>query len=159
MAVLYRLYQNNNKKNTKAYGKWYAKCIHTNLYGTDELALEVQRNCSMKKSDVKAVIEELCEVMARELGNSHAIRLEGLGTFYPNLKSTGTVTVREFNAAKNITKVGIRFAPMRKKDSGTNSYTKPMTASWHIQEAPKNTVMPEPIDDEGGEGGGEGGEP
>ena len=99
MAVLYRLYQNNNKKNTKAYGKWFAKAVHTNVYGTDELAQEVQRNCSMKKSDVKAVIEELCEVMARELGNSHAIKLSGLGTFRAGLKSTGTVTVREFNAS------------------------------------------------------------
>ena len=92
MSVLYRLYQNNNKKNTKAYGKWYAKAVQTNVYGTDELAQEVQRNCSMKKSDVKAVIEELCEVMARELGNSHTIKLSGLGTFRAGLKSTGTVT-------------------------------------------------------------------
>ena len=88
MSVLYRLYQNNNKKNTKAYGKWYAKAVTTNVYSTDELALEVQRNCSMKKSDVKAVIEELCEVMARELGNSHVIELVGVGRFYPKVSST-----------------------------------------------------------------------
>ncbi|MBP3757804.1 MAG: HU family DNA-binding protein [Prevotella sp.] len=81
MSVLYRLYQNQNKKNTKAYGKWYAKAVHTNVYDTDKLAEEVQRNCSMKKSDVKAVIEELIEVMARELGNSHAVTLDGLGLF------------------------------------------------------------------------------
>ena len=157
MAVLYRLYQNNNKKNTKAYGKWYAKAVHTNEYGTDELAQEVQRNCSMKKSDVKAVIEELCEVMARELGNSHAIKLQGLGTFRAGLKSTGTVTVREFNASKNITGTKINFLPFRTRDASTKAYTSPMTSAWHIQEAPKNTVLPEPNEDEG-DGEGEGGE-
>ena len=157
MAVLYRLYQNNNKKNTKAYGKWFAKAVHTNVYGTDELAQEVQRNCSMKKSDVKAVIEELCEVMARELGNSHAIKLSGLGTFRAGLKSTGTVTVREFNASKNITGTKINFLPFRTRDASTKSYTSPMTSAWHIQEAPKNTVMPEPQEDEGEGGEGTGG--
>ena len=144
MAVLYRLYQNQNKKNTKAYGKWYAKAVSTNVYGTDELAQEVQRNCSMKKSDVKAVIEELCEVMARELGNSHVIELEGVGKFYPRIKSTGTVTVREFNASKNIVATGIRFNPTKKRVSGTNGVYFPMTQGWHVQEAPKNTVLPEP---------------
>ena len=32
-----------------------------------------------------------------------------------------------------------------------------VTSAWHIQEAPKNTVLPEPQEDEGGDG--EGGEP
>ena len=152
MSVLYRLYQNNNKKNTKAYGKWYAKAVTTNVYSTDELALEVQRNCSMKKSDVKAVIEELCEVMARELGNSHVIELVGVGRFYPKVKSTGTVTVREFNPSKNIVHTGISFNPTKKRVSGTGSVYMPMTQGWHVQEAPKNTVLPEPIEDEDGEG-------
>ncbi len=148
MSVLYRLYQNNNRKNPKAYGKWYAKAVQTNEYDIDMLANEVQRNCSMKKSDVKAVIEELCEVMARELGNSHAIRLQGLGTFRAGLKSSGTVTVREFNAAKNITGIKINFLPIRTRDAASKKYTSPMTAQWHVQEAPKNTVLPEPQEDE-----------
>ncbi len=156
MSVLYRLYQNNNRKNTKAYGKWFAKAVQTNTYGTDELAQEVQRNCSMKKSDVKAVIEELCEVMARELGNSHAIKLSGLGTFRAGLKSTGTVTVREFNASKNITGTKINFLPFRTRDASTKSYTSPMTSAWHIQEAPKNTVLPEPNEDDTDPDGGNG---
>ena len=28
-----------------------------------------------------------------------------------------------------------------------------MTSAWHIQEAPKNTVLPEPNEDEGDDGG------
>ena len=148
MAVLYRLYQNNNRKQPKCYGKWYAKALSTNVYGTDELAQEVQRNCSMKKSDVKAVIEELCEVMARELGNSHVIELEGVGKFYPKIKSTGTVTVREFSTVTNIVGTGIRFSPTRKRVAGSGKTYMPMTQAWHVQEAPKNTVLPEPEEDE-----------
>jgi predicted histone-like DNA-binding protein len=153
MSVLYRLYQNQNKKNTKAYGKWYAKAVHTNVYDTDKLAEEVQRNCSMKKSDIKAVIEELIEVMARELGNSHAVKLDGLGLFRVGIRSEGSVTVREFNAAKDITGTRINFLPERRKDASTQSYSSNLTRGWSIKEAPKNTVMPEPKEDEGSGGG------
>ena len=111
MSVLYRLYQNNNKKNTKAYGKWYAKAVQTNVYGTDELAQEVQRNCSMKKSDVKAVIEELCEVMARELGNSHAIKLSGLGTFRATLSGRGAANAEDYSVQKHVKGIHMRFIP------------------------------------------------
>ena len=154
MPVLYRLSQNMNKKNTKAYGKWYAKVVNTACYGTDELAAEIQRNCSMKKSDVKAVLEELLEVMARELGNSHAVKLEGIGTFYPRVRSAGSVTVREFNGAKDILAVGIRFSPVRKRDAGTHKMHTPITNGWTVNEAPKNTVMPEPKEDEDDSGSG-----
>ena len=108
----------------------------------------------MKKSDVKAVIEELCEVMARELGNSHTIKLQGLGTFRAGLKSTGTVTVREFNASKNITGVKINFLPFRTRDANSKAYSSPMTSAWRIQEAPKNTVLPEPQEDDNDSDGG-----
>ncbi len=148
MAVLYRLSQNQNKKNTKSYGKWYAKAIHVNEYGTDQLAEEVQRNCSMKRSDVKAVIEELIEVMARELGNSHSVRLDGLGLFRVGLRSEGTLTVREFNPAKHVTGMRINFLPTRDRDASTHNYNSRLTKGWKIQEAPKNAVMPEPTEDD-----------
>lgn len=90
--------------------------------------------------------------MARELGNSHAIKLQGLGTFRAGLKSTGTVTVREFNASQNITGVKINFMPFRTRDANTKAYTSPMTSAWHVQEAPKNTVLPEPQEEDDDEG-------
>ena len=153
MAILYRLYQNNNRKNTKAYGKWYAHATYTGHYDIEALADEVQRNCSMKRSDVKAVIEELVEVIQRELGNSHTVTLGNLGTFRMGVRSTGTVTVREYNANKNITGVRVNFTPLRKKDSSTQKYYSPLTQGMVIREAPKNTVLPEPQEDEdGGDG-------
>ena len=114
-----------------------------------EVALRIQQNCSMKKSDVKAVLDELIEVMTQELQNSHVVKLDGLGSFRMGLNSTGTVTVREFNASKNITGTKINFLPFRTRDANTKAYTSPMTSAWHIQEAPKNTVLPEPNEDEG----------
>ena len=147
MSVLYRLSQNNNKKNTKAYGKWYAHAVTTNKIGLNDVALRIQQNCSMKKSDVKAVLDELIEVMTQELQNSHAVRLDGL-------------TVREFNASKNVVGVHVCFQPEQKRGAD-KKMIKALVAGVTVKEAPKNTVMPEPKEDEGedtGDNGGEGGE-
>ena len=147
MAILYRLSQNNNRKNTKAYGKWYARAVSTNQIGLNEVSQRIQQNCSMKRSDVKAVLEELIEVLTQELQNSHSVKLDGLGTFSMGLTSTGTVTVREFNAAQNVVGLHVNFLPDRKR--GTDKkYIIALTNGATVKEAPKNTVLPEPEEDE-----------
>ena len=148
MAVLYRLSQNNNKKNTKAYGKWYARAVATNTIGLNEVAQRIQQNCSMKKSDVKAVLDELIEVMTQELQNSHVVKLDGLGSFRMGLNSTGTVTVREFNASKNVVGIHVCFQPEQKRGADKKT-VKSLINGATVKEAPKNTVMAEPNEDEG----------
>jgi hypothetical protein len=48
--------------------------------------------------------------------------------------------------------VKINFMPFRTRDANTKAYTSPMTSAWHVQEAPKNTVLPEPQEDDDDEG-------
>ena len=158
MAVLYRLTQNMNKKNTKAYGKWYPRAVMTNQLTLNDVAQRIQQNCSMKRSDVKAVLEELVEVMTQELQNSHSVRLDGFGTFRMGLTSAGSVTVREFNAAKDVLGVHVCFVPEGKRGVD-KKMVRVLTTGASVKEAPKNTVLPEPKEDEGedsdneGEGG------
>ena len=64
MAVFYRLHQDQST-GTKRSGKWYARAVPTAVIGTRQLAEIIQRNCTVKKSDVMAVLEELVEVMDR----------------------------------------------------------------------------------------------
>ena len=61
MAVIYKIYKNNNKKNA-GFGKYYARAIHNGTANLDDISAIIERNCSMKKSDVKAVLTELVEV-------------------------------------------------------------------------------------------------
>ena len=79
MALNYRLYQSNRKDNTK--GKWYARVAHTSTIDTNGLAAIMQANCTVKRSDILAVISELVEVMTTELQNSKRVRIDGFGTF------------------------------------------------------------------------------
>ena len=72
MAVMYKLYQ-NNRKDSKTKGKWYARAIHTQMTETDVLAERIQRNCTVKRSDVLAVLSELVEtelLRKRTISNS-----------------------------------------------------------------------------------------
>lgn len=70
MSVVYRLTQ-DNRKQSKTKGKWYARSLHTGVIDIDGLASIMQANCTLKKSDILAVIAELdtcgdCRVGGRD---------------------------------------------------------------------------------------------
>ena len=80
MAVFYRLHQDQST-GTKRSGKWYARAVPTAVIGTRQLAEIIQRNCTVKKSDVMAVLEELVEVMKDQMQDSKRVKLDGFGSF------------------------------------------------------------------------------
>ena len=65
MAVLYRLSKNNNQYNA-GYGQWYAQSVMTETVDTDKLATIMQRNCTVKKSDILAVFMRLARSKIRK---------------------------------------------------------------------------------------------
>ncbi len=120
MSLLYRIYKNTNKSSS-GYNKYYARAKQIGVIETDAIAEIVQRNCTVKKSDVKAVIEELVEVIQDKLQESYSVKLNGLGTFRLTISSKPANEVKEFSASKNIRRVSCRFAPERRRD--TNGVT------------------------------------
>ena len=110
MAVKYRLMKNNDA--SSAYnGQYYAKAVMTDEINLDELAERIQRNCSMKKSDVLGVLTEMVEVMKDELQASHKVVVDGLGTFKIGIKGTYAKTVQAFNPQTNIQSYHVNFRP------------------------------------------------
>ena len=70
MSQKYIKRQNKNSYNV-AYGKYYATAVYDNHFiGTEELAEFIQTQASVKKSDIKAVLDELGAAMKHyfELG-------------------------------------------------------------------------------------------
>ena len=61
MALNYKIYQSNANNSTK--GKFYARASHKETVGIKELAAVMQDNCTVKHSDIVAVLSELSEVM------------------------------------------------------------------------------------------------
>ena len=79
MAIMYRLCR-DGRQASPTYGKWFARAVNLGTIETDELAPIIERNCSMKRSDVMAVLTELGEVVHQQLAHSHRVRLMGIGS-------------------------------------------------------------------------------
>ncbi|KXB83653.1 putative DNA-binding protein [Prevotella sp. DNF00663] len=122
MAVNYKLYQ--CKREGRFLGKWYARAVHNGVVGTDELAEIMQRNCTVKKSDIKAVLTELVEVMQDELQNSKRVRIDGLGSFKLGISSLAAPTAKEYTIAKHVKRVHVLFMPETKIDAGSHKRSK-----------------------------------
>jgi len=123
-----------------ANGKWYARAITMGTVETDDLAQIIQKNCSMKKSDVVAVLSELVEVMTDKLQESYAVKLNGLGTFKIGIDSTGVSDPMDFTVSNNITGSHVNFMPAYTVDSATGQRTKALLGGVKFSETAKNAV-------------------
>ena len=133
MAVLFNLLKNNNEKMATAYGKWYARPVAIATRGIDDIADLIQRNCTVKKSDCKAVLTELGEVVKDMLQAGYRVNVEGLGSFKIGLSSKGVADVKDYNVATDITNVRVIFQPEVTVDSATKKRTKVLTDGIKFQ--------------------------
>ena len=94
-----------------AYGKYYAMAVYDNHFiGTEELDDFIQRQSSVKKSDIKAVLQELGEAFKHFFELGQKIKLDGIGIFKVGFSSIG-VTKLEDCGAQTITTRRVLFQP------------------------------------------------
>ena len=138
MSVFYRLHQDKSK-NTVRSGKWYARAVATSVVDTRKLAEIMQRNCTVKKSDILAVLDELVETMRDQLQDSKRVKLDGFGSFKIGIRSCGAATPKDFSTSENVKGMRVIFMPERSTDSAGN-HTKQFLQGAKVEELPTNTV-------------------
>ena len=149
MAVFYKLYQ-DNRKTAKNRGYWYARAVQTGTVGIDELADEMQANCTVKRADIVAVLSELVETMKRHLQMSHRVKLDRLGAFKIGMCTKGAPTVDEFTPANNVKSVHVLFQPETKVEKD-KSRVRALLSGCKVKELPKNAIgIDETADKNGG---------
>ena len=80
MSQKYIKTQNNNSHNSGSFGKYYATAVYDNHFiGTEELADFIQQQASVKKSDIKAVLDELGAAMKHYFELGQKVKLDGIG--------------------------------------------------------------------------------
>ncbi len=136
MSVFYRLHQDKSKNTTRT-GKWYARMVPMSIVNTRQLAEIMQRNCTVKKSDILAVLDELVETMRDQLQESKRVKLDGFGSFKIGVSSIGAATANEFSAAKHIKGMHIVFTPECTQDS-TGNHVKQFLQGAKAEELPLN---------------------
>jgi predicted histone-like DNA-binding protein len=110
MSQKFRKLQNKNSEST-AYGKWFATAVYDqNFIGTKELSQYIQDQCSMKESDVGAVLNELGKACQHYFKLGQKVKLDGIGIFKVGFSSVGATT-KDDCGAQNITKRRIIFTP------------------------------------------------
>ena len=115
MAIQYVTKQDKRKNGNQL---WYARAIHPSTVNLETIAERVQRNCSMTKGDVLAVLTEMISVMRDELQNSNKVKLDGLGTFSVGIRTKGANAEEDFNAQDNIKAFTVNFLAEGKVQNG-----------------------------------------
>lgn len=123
MSVFYKVYQDNRKK-SKNFGMWLARATNLGTKDINDIAAIIQRNCTVKKSDVLAVLSELAEVMSGFLLDGYRVKIDGLGSFKVGLKTTAALAKEVFNASKNIVGARINFTPDAGWDRSSKTHYK-----------------------------------
>lgn len=85
MSIEYDFYRNPNSQGTDKK-RYHARVVSSDRITTDELAEEIQNECSLTITDVKAVLIALGDKLAKHLGDGSKVHLEGIGYFQVNLQ-------------------------------------------------------------------------
>ena len=110
MAQKFIKSQNKNSKST-AFGKYFATAVYDEKFiTTEQIADFIQQQCSIKKSDIKAALDELGGAMKHFFELGQKIRLDGIGIFKVGFSSIGVDKVEDCSAA-TITERRILFQP------------------------------------------------
>ena len=100
----------DNQERSKHKGQWFAHAVNLGTIETDELARLIERNCSVKRSDVLAVLAELSDVIAQKLADSHRVRLAGIGSLMVGLNGQPCSDPTKYDASY-VTGLHLCFKP------------------------------------------------
>ena len=162
MSQKFTKLQNKNDDST-AYGKWFATAVYDQHFiETEELANYIQQQASVKKSDIKAVLDELGGAMKHYFELGQKVKLDGIGIFKVGFSSIGT-NEKDDCGAQNITTRRVLFQPetqrvvvgQTKKDGKVKQkyvIVKTLVKDVIFEETYDTALKPEAESGEGGNG-------
>ena len=101
----------NTNELSKTFGKYFVRPVYDEKFiTTDELADFIQTQCTVKRSDCKAVLDELGAAFKHYFELGQKIKLDSIGIFKVGLSSACSDTIEGCTAAL-VKKTRINFAP------------------------------------------------
>ena len=89
---------------------------------TKELSQHMSEHGAPYTQDViYGVLEKFRKCMIEQLLNGNKVKIDGIGTFYLNVKSSGAESEEEFTCAENIKGLRIRMLPEGAKGEDVTS--------------------------------------
>ena len=112
------------------------------------MALEIQENVSVKKSDVMAVLDEMVVVLKKWMQDSNRVKIEGFGSFKIGLKTKPADTAKDFSASKHIVGARVNFQPEVTIDANKQRI-KALLQGLAVEETNENAVNKDGDDNNG----------
>lgn len=113
IAMQYDL-RENNVSGSASYGKWYAQAVRHSTLNTRGLADHIVKHGSVFTRDVvEGMVIRLRECIVELLMQGVGVKLEGLGTFYATLETSGADSPVGYSIDEHLKGVHIRFRPER----------------------------------------------
>jgi predicted histone-like DNA-binding protein len=110
MSQKIQVYKNTTSGST-TFGKYYVRPVYDNSYiTTDELADFIQVQATVKRSDCKAVLDELGSAFKHFFEMGQKIKLDNIGIFKIGVKSSPSDTFQGCGAA-NVKSCHVIFIP------------------------------------------------
>ncbi|MBQ9230912.1 MAG: hypothetical protein IJV44_06535 [Prevotella sp.] len=134
MAIHYML-QRSNIKGSKTQDKWYAHAVKQGELTMEEIEEQIEAACSLRRSDVRAVITELKEIVERGLKDGLVVNLDELGKFYLSIKSVCVDNPKDFRVDTHVKEIVCKYTPEgHRSKSGSGRIVRAFTNNCELVE-------------------------
>ena len=100
------------KNSSRDYdGLWFPKAVHPITVTTEDLLKEIPKNCSLKRSDLLAALNELSEFLLHHLRQGEIVDIDGIGRFKLEVKGQGVFSPDDFDERTDISGYVCHFTP------------------------------------------------
>ena len=124
MAKIFYLLKQNNIKNSKIFGKWFAHGKTIETLNTRKLANHIAEHGSIYTPNVVfGVLEKFRSCLLEMLLESKRVKIDGLGIFFTTLENEkgGAAKKEDFTPQKNLKALHIRFLPDQVAETNISS--------------------------------------
>ena len=107
-----------NSKNADLDGKYYYKAVILSTLNLNDLAEHIASHGSLYTKDVLlGVLTKLKDCLTELITTNRAVKIDGLGTFYPALKSRVADDLESLSVSDHISSVYVRFKGDQSQDA------------------------------------------
>lgn len=106
----------NTNSSSATYGKWYPRLERKTTLSTRGLADHIANHGSIYTRDIiVGLLSKLSTCIPELVAEGHAVKLDGLGTFFPTAESDpekgGVSSLEGYNPSETVKGIHIRFLP------------------------------------------------
>ena len=111
IAMLVDVYKNRNTA-SKTYGQFYGRVFNRETLSLKGFAKHMtEHGKRLSEEELVLFLKQVVSCLKELIVQGQPVKLDGLGTFYPSLESTGASSPQTFDPLLNIVGVHMNFRP------------------------------------------------